>query len=127
LARDNRIENPILNPPFDEPSRHFKFDDEGITSEVVEGRRPSSYFVPIPASRKKSGQAAFDTEWTADRVEENPTINRIRERVNLWRQGGWLHVTPTTRRLLEYWIPIVSGNCSSLRWRPSRWPSTSPR
>ena len=35
-------ENPILNRPFDAPERHFRFDDEGITDEVVEGRRPSS-------------------------------------------------------------------------------------
>jgi len=36
------IENPILNSPFDEPTRHFTFGDEGITNEVVEQRRTSS-------------------------------------------------------------------------------------
>jgi hypothetical protein len=41
------IENPIINSPFDEPTRHFRFSDEGITDEIVEGRRTSSYFVPI--------------------------------------------------------------------------------
>jgi type III restriction enzyme len=25
------IENPIINSPFDEPARHFRFTDEGIT------------------------------------------------------------------------------------------------
>lgn len=44
----------------------------------------------------------FETEWTS-RIEENQTINRIRERVSLWRRGGWPGVTPTTRRLLDYW------------------------
>ena len=24
------IENPIINSPFDEPTRHFRFSDEGI-------------------------------------------------------------------------------------------------
>jgi type III restriction enzyme len=99
---DAVIENPILNPPFSEPGRHFRFGDEGITSEVVEARRVSSYFMPIPAA-KKSSQLVFDTEWTRDRIEENQFINRVRERVSLWRQGGWQGVTPTTRRLLEYW------------------------
>ncbi len=33
------IENPILNSPFREPSRHWRFGDTGITNEVVEGRR----------------------------------------------------------------------------------------
>ena len=32
------IENPIINSPFQEPARHFKFDDEGITNVQVEGR-----------------------------------------------------------------------------------------
>jgi hypothetical protein len=50
-----RIDNPTLNSPFEMPNRHFRFDDEGITDEVVEGRRPSSYFMPIPASRKRIG------------------------------------------------------------------------
>jgi type III restriction enzyme len=40
------IENPILNSPYDEPSRHFKFSDEGITDEVVEARRASAKSTP---------------------------------------------------------------------------------
>jgi len=30
------IPNPVLNPPFDESARHFYFDEDGITDEVVE-------------------------------------------------------------------------------------------
>ena len=33
------IENPIINSPFDEPTRHFRFSDEGITDEIGDGRR----------------------------------------------------------------------------------------
>ena len=33
---DTLIENPILNSPYREPTRHFRFGDEGITNEVVE-------------------------------------------------------------------------------------------
>jgi hypothetical protein len=29
------IENPILNCPFREPARHFRFADEGITDEIL--------------------------------------------------------------------------------------------
>jgi type III restriction enzyme len=36
------IENSILNSAFREPTRHFKFDEEGITNEILHGRRPSS-------------------------------------------------------------------------------------
>ncbi|MHB1557559.1 MAG: hypothetical protein ACYC61_08775 [Isosphaeraceae bacterium] len=56
---DTLIENPILNSPFIEPTRHFRFGDEGITGEVVEARRASAYFVPIPP-RPRQGQAFFD-------------------------------------------------------------------
>jgi type III restriction enzyme len=90
------IENPILNTPFAVPARHFRFDDDGITDEVVEGRRPSSYFMPIPKAKRKGGQLTFD-EWTGDRIEENRLINQIRERIGRWRELGWPGVTPTTR------------------------------
>ena len=56
------IENPIINSPYREPDRHFKFDNEGITNEVESGRRRSSYFIPIAKPRsRKAGQLAFDT------------------------------------------------------------------
>jgi type III restriction enzyme len=96
------IENPILNSPFDEPTRHFQFSDEGITDQIVEGRRISSYFVPI-AKPKKGKQLQFDTEWTQDRIEENKLVNDIRRRVAMWRKGGYVGVTPTTARLIAYW------------------------
>jgi hypothetical protein len=35
------IENLIINSPFDEPTRHFRFNDEGITDEEVSGGRTS--------------------------------------------------------------------------------------
>src|SRR5436190_7225875 len=99
------IENPIINSPFDEPTRHFRFSDEGITNEIVDGRRTSAYFVPIAQPKKKGAkQRVLDTEWTQDRIEENKLVNDIRRRVALWRQGGYVGVTPTTARLLSYWI-----------------------
>ncbi|WP_343387779.1 hypothetical protein [Candidatus Amarobacter glycogenicus] len=53
------IENPILNSPYAVPSRYRLFDEEGITNDIQEGRRPSSYFVPIAAPKKKGNQLAF--------------------------------------------------------------------
>ncbi|MBI5648602.1 MAG: DEAD/DEAH box helicase family protein [Ignavibacteriae bacterium] len=97
------IDNPILNSPFEEPKRHFRFDDEGITNDIVEERRISTYFVPIAQSKKKGAKQLEITEWTQDRVKENTDVNNIRRRVSMWRQGGHVGVTPTTKRLLEYW------------------------
>jgi type III restriction enzyme len=104
VPRQVVIENPIINSPFNEPTRHFKFSDEGITNEEVDGRRTSSYFVPIAKAKKKgANQLQFDTEWTQDRIEENKLVNDIRRRVALWRKGGYVGVTPTTARLIAYW------------------------
>ena len=97
------IENPVINSPYEEPARHFRFEEDGITNEIAAGRRPSSYFVPIAAPKKKGKQLAFDTEWTKDRIEQNEFVNRVRERVAAWRQGGYQGVTRATRELLDYW------------------------
>ena len=97
------IDNPIINGPYDPPNRHFRFDDDGITSEVVDSRRDSGYFVPIAASRRRGPQLAIDQQ-TADREELNDFVNQVRGRVALWRDRGWPHVTPTTRWLLRYWV-----------------------
>ncbi len=97
------IENPVINSPFREPAQHFRFDEDGITSDIADGRRPSSAFVPIAAPKRMGGQQAFVSQWTADRLQPNETVNRFRRGIDLWRQGGHLQVTPTTRRLLDYW------------------------
>jgi type III restriction enzyme len=101
---DRIIENPIINSPYRAPSRYFKFDDEGITNEVVAGRRPSQYFVPVPKPRKKGQQIELDfAEFTADKIRPNDFVNQVRDRVDIWRKQGYQSVTPTTRRLLEFW------------------------
>ncbi len=97
------IDNPILNSPFTEPTRHFRFDEDGITNEIIDQRRTSQYFIPIARAKKKGKQLVFDTEWTEDRIEENKFINEVRRRVAIWRQGRYQGVTATTRRLLDYW------------------------
>jgi len=99
------IENPILNSPFAEPNRHFRFDDEGITDQIEEARRISCYFIPVPKPRKKrqDQQQTFDS-WTEDRIEENVTVNAIRQCVKTWREGRYTHdLTRPSARLLEYW------------------------
>ena len=35
------IDNPGINSPFEEPQRHFCFTDDGITDQIVAGRRLS--------------------------------------------------------------------------------------
>lgn len=101
---DRVIANPIINSPYHPPDRHFAFDNDGITSEIRPGRRPSSYFVPVPRPRKRGTQMELEfSELTADQIRLNDFVNQVRDRVDLWRKRGYEGVTPTTRRLLEYW------------------------
>jgi len=99
------IENPVINSPFREPGRHFKFTDEETTNEIIEGRWTSSHFVPIAQPRKKKGskQLVFDTEWTQDRIEENKLVNQIRARLTFWREG----VRYVKNRNLGFTIPYT--------------------
>jgi type III restriction enzyme len=97
------IENPILNSPYDEPLRHFRFGEDGITSDIVDARRLSEYFVPVPRAKKRKQQLTFETEWTKDRIKDAETVNKIRQRIDAWRRGGYADATRTTRQLLEYW------------------------
>ncbi len=97
------IQNPVINSPFGEPERHFEFGDRGITGLMKDGRRESSYFVPIPQGRRQTAQLSLEAEWTKDRLRANELVNRIRDRVAAWRKGKYPGVTPTTARLLQYW------------------------
>jgi type III restriction enzyme len=110
------IENPIVNNPYDEPSRHWQFDEHGvITDELGVGRRPSESWIPVPKMRKGRGrgravQAELDLMETGERRRRNDQINQIRDRVRTWRQQGYPDVTPTSRRLLEYWADAERDN-----------------
>ena len=54
---DRVIANPIINSPYRAPEQHF---NDGITNEIVEGRGPSSYFVPVPRPRKRGQQMELE-------------------------------------------------------------------
>jgi type III restriction enzyme len=99
------IENPIFNGPYDAPSRHFELGPHGPTGKILDGRRPSESFIPVPAPRKgkNKGQQALDLDVAGERRESNDLINEIRYQVGLWRQRGYPGVTPISRKLLEHW------------------------
>ena len=125
------IENPILNSPFDEPTRHFRFDDDGHHRRDRRGagaQRRTSSRSPQP---EEEGQAAAPStpSGRATASSENDVINRIRERVDRWRQRRLRrrHADdPPAARVLDA-IRTASGSCSSARSRRSRPRSTSPR
>lgn len=103
MPRSVIIENPVITSAFEEPQRHFYFDEDGITGEIRPERRKSQYFIPIPAARRKSPQLELGIEAIQEKSRENELVNQIRSRLTLWRQDGYRGATATSRRLLEHW------------------------
>jgi len=102
------ISDPILNPPYGPPSRHFVIGSHGPTGEVAEGRRPSESYIPIAQARRGSQapdtvQDALDFDLTGERRERNGLINDLRRDVDLWRQRAFHGTTPTSKNLLDHW------------------------
>ncbi|AMV38779.1 BPTD_3080 family restriction endonuclease [Planctomyces sp. SH-PL62] len=96
------ITNPILNSPYREPTKHFRFTaDNQITSIVDSGRRDSSYFLPIASPKKKSVTPLFDA--IEEQRTESGHVNRIRQLLKSWRDLGRPDITPVTRALLDHW------------------------
>jgi type III restriction enzyme len=98
------IEKPIiLNSPYREPTRHFRFDAQNqITGDIDTGRRGSSYFLPIASPKKKTTPGLFDDDIDEQKTESGH-VNRIRQLVKQWRDLGWPDITPITRALLDHW------------------------
>ena len=54
------MKSPILNSPYLEPSRHFKSDEHGLTEEIIDSRRLSSFYIPVPRAKNKKKQAELN-------------------------------------------------------------------
>lgn len=73
--------SPILNSPYKEPSRHFKSDEKGVTDEILEVRRPSSFYIPVPRAKTKQKQLEMhlaEGAFGSERQKENEFINKAR-------------------------------------------------
>jgi len=97
-------QSPILNSPFDEPSRHFEVIAGRFTEVIKSARRPSSYLIPVakPNGKGAMSQLRLPGQQTEE-VQDNPAVNEIRALVRGWREAGHPGVTPTTRILLDFW------------------------
>ena len=88
------IDRLIVNSPYEEPAKHWRYDRRTRLFDLVDGRRPAGYVVASDNSR------AFDDPGV---FVEIPLVNQIRPRVNAWREAGYPGVTGITKRLLEHW------------------------
>lgn len=78
----------IINSPYEVPRWYWK-DDRGALA-LEDGRRPAGYEI-------------FDTRSNTRRTQPLEMVNRIRERVDAWRQAEYPGVTSVTRSLLVHW------------------------
>ncbi len=103
------IDNPILNSPYSEPTRHWELDETGIpVGSWAAGRRRSEYIVPVPPPRHQhiaQGTLELDAEY--GRPKSNDYVNELRFKVGAWRNlppaQQERSVTPVTAQLLRHW------------------------
>ena len=110
------FERPILNSPYERPSRHWELDETGQpTQKTIGSRRQAEFITPIPKPRKRKGTAqqarlVFDEkaqklETEGQQYDLTAIINGVRQQVDRWRElpeAQW-QVTPETARLLRHW------------------------
>lgn len=112
---DAFFERPILNSPYEPPTRHWELDKQHQpTQNIIEHRRRADFITPIPKPKKRKGarqaELALDEGEGLSTEEQTyqvaATINTIREEVARWRSlpntRDW-KVTPVTERLLKHW------------------------
>lgn len=90
----DKIDRLIINSPYEVPSRYWHYDRETRSFEKREGRRPAGYVVATPNAQ------GFDDPGEFVEIE---LVNRIRPRVDKWRDAGYPGVTGITKRLLDHW------------------------
>ena len=111
------FDKPIINSPYEYPSRHWELDEEGQpTQRTVDSRRGAEFVSPIPKpkqrGRARAGQQRLDIDegmglsTQEQQYEVTAAVNEIRRRVDEWRSipgpNNW-GVTPETARLLLHW------------------------
>lgn len=120
---DTFFKHPILNSPYDYPSRHWELDDRGLpTQEAVESHRESNFISLIPKPRRTSGELDTlplgeiqDLATDGQRYRLSEPINLVRREVDAWRR---LHrLSPSQWRVA---IDVAPAARARLRLRRQR-------
>ena len=63
------FEQPVLNSPYERPSRHWELDETGQpTQQIVESRRQASFISAVPTSKKQRGSSANQASFVFDKA-----------------------------------------------------------
>ncbi len=88
------IDQLIINSPYLEPNKHWLYNRETQEFKLENGRRKSGYW--------KQSEQRLDENDPGQFIEID-LVNRIRPRVKKWRNLGYPNISPTTKRLIEFW------------------------
>ena len=113
---EDSLADPVLNGPYDPPSRYFELGNKGPTGVIVDGRRPSESFIPVATPKKRGKKVVVDLQETLDfdatheRIESNTLINDLRRAVERWRLSDYPGATAITQKLLRHWADPTREN-----------------
>lgn len=97
------VDEPILNSPYELPG-HRWYLRQGEAPVKREGRRPSIVFRPADQAEPwVTSDGILVPAYDCTNADELALVNRVRERVQAWRDAGWPGATRTTLELLEHW------------------------
>ncbi len=109
------FDHPILNSPYECPTRRWELDPEGQpTQKIIEDRRRAEFITPIPKPKKHKAapaqvQMVFEEGQGLSTAQQQydltSIVNEVRQQVDRWRnlpQTAW-QVSPETARLLQHW------------------------
>jgi type III restriction enzyme len=89
------FDHPILNSPYECPSRHWELDARGQpTQRIIESRRRAEYITPIPKPKKRK-KAVGQKSFVFDEGQGPSDITREPEQV----KGGLWSTTVTGRAI----------------------------
>lgn len=76
-----------------------------MTNELLDWRRRSEFFVPVPkATLKRQRDLGLIVDWfTEETKKENDLVNKIRDKITQRRNNHYQWLTKISRELLDYW------------------------
>ena len=89
-----KIDKLIINSPYIEPERYWRYLRDSKEFILEQGRRPAGYIVASENSKSHDDPGVFI---------EIALVIAIRPRIKKWREAGYPGVTGITKRLLHHW------------------------
>lgn len=88
------IDQLIINSPYEEPAKHWRYHRETRLFTLEPERRSAGYVRASESSRSFDDPGIYI---------ELPLVNKIRPRVKAWREADYQGTTGITKRLLQHW------------------------